>query len=149
MKKVKDHSVPHQTGPLSTGELSLVMEELLMELKKEVMEDHSRLLSDLDNPSTVSISLSQNFMKVITPLFTAQLSMLMVVPEPYPQLMISRSHFGQTLNSRLKCLNVTYPHIKLTKVLFILPHTLLLFNHIDVSSLDHITNKDQEPWISF
>jgi hypothetical protein len=60
LKKVRDHSVVHQTGLLSTGEQSLVMEESLMELKKEVMEDHSRLLLDLDNLSTASISLSQN-----------------------------------------------------------------------------------------
>lgn len=149
LNKEKDHSVPHQTGLLSTGELFLVMEESLMEPKKEVMEDHSRLLLDLDNPSTVSILLSQNFMKVIMLLSTAQLSTLMVVPELSPQLMISKFHSGQTSNSRLKCLNVTYLHIKLTNKLSILPHTLLPFNHIDVSSLDHITNKDQEPWISF
>lgn len=60
LKKVRDHSVPHQTGLLSTGEQSLVMEESLMELKKKVMEDHSRLLLDLDNLSTASILPSQN-----------------------------------------------------------------------------------------
>merc|ERR1712110_473068 len=75
LKKVVDQSVPHQTGLLSTGELSLVMEELLMELKKEVMEDQLRLLLDLDNHSTVSILPSQNYMKVIMLLSTAQLSM--------------------------------------------------------------------------
>jgi hypothetical protein len=60
LKKVRDHSVVHQTGLLSTGELSLVMEESLMELKKKVMEDQSKSLLDLDNLSTASILHSQN-----------------------------------------------------------------------------------------
>jgi len=98
----KDHFVPHQTGLLSTGEPFLVMEESSMELKKEEMEDHLRLLLDPDNLSTASILLSQNFIKVITLPSTAQLSTLMVVPEPSPQLMISKFLFGLTLNSRSK-----------------------------------------------
>ena len=98
----KDHSVMHQTGLLSTGELSLEMEESSMELKKEEMEDHLRLLLDPDNLSTASILLSQNLSKVITLPSTAQLSTLMVVLEPSPQLMISKFLFGLTLNSRSK-----------------------------------------------
>lgn len=39
LKKVRDHSALLQPGLLSTGELSLEMEESLMELKKKVMED--------------------------------------------------------------------------------------------------------------
>lgn len=99
---VKDHFVPHQTGLLSTGEPFLVMEESSMELKKEEMEDHLRLLLDPDNLSTASILLSQSSIKVITLPSTAQLSTLMVVPEPSPQLMISKFLFGLTLNSRSK-----------------------------------------------
>ena len=57
---VKDQNVLLQLGPLSTGELFLVMEESLMALKKEEMEDHSKLLLDLDNHSTALILLSQN-----------------------------------------------------------------------------------------
>jgi len=98
----KDHFVPHQTGLLSTGEPFLEMEESSMELKKEEMEDHLRLLLDPDNLSTASILLSQNFIKVITLPSTAQLSTLMVVPEPSPQLMILKFLFGLTLNSRSK-----------------------------------------------
>jgi len=149
VKKVKDHSVPHQTGLLSTGEQSLVMEELSMELKKEEMEDHSRSQLDLDNLSTASILLSQNYTKVIMLLSIAQLSMLMEVPELSPQLMISKFLSGLTLNLRSKCLNVMYPHIKLIKQKSTLLLTLLLFNHIDASSLDHITNKDPVLLISF
>jgi hypothetical protein len=99
---VKDHFVPHQTGLLSTGEPFLVMEESSMELKKEEMEDHLRLLLDPDNLSTASILLSQSSIKVITLPSTAQLSTLMVVLEPSPQLMISKFLFGLTLNSRSK-----------------------------------------------
>jgi len=98
----KDHFVPHQTGLLSTGEPFLVMEESSMELKKEEMEDHLRLLLDPDNLSTASILLSQSSIKVITLPSTAQLSTLMVVLEPSPQLMISKFLFGLTLNSRSK-----------------------------------------------
>jgi|TARA_B110000259_G_C13980751_1_gene388536 hypothetical protein len=98
----KDHFVPHQTGLLSTGEPFLEMEESSMELKKEEMEDHLRLLLDPDNLSTASILLSQNLSKVITLPSTAQLSTLMVVLEPSPQLMISKFLFGLTLNSRSK-----------------------------------------------
>lgn len=149
MRQVVDQSVPLQTGPLSTGEQSLEMEELSMELKKEEMEDHSRSLLDLDNLSTASILPSQNYTKVIMLPSIAQLIMLMEVQELSPQLMISRFHFGLILNSRSKWLNAMYPHIKLIKQLSILPHTLLLFSHIDASSLDHITNKDPELLISF
>jgi hypothetical protein len=102
MNAVRDHSVLLQLGPLSTGELFLEMEESSMELKKEEMEDHSRLLLDPDNLSTALILLSQNYTKVIKLPSIAQLIMLMVVLELSPQLMISKSHFGQTLNSRLK-----------------------------------------------
>lgn len=98
----KDQVVSHQTGLLSTGEPSLEMEESSMELKKREMEDHLRLLLDPDNLSTASILLSQNFIKVITLPSTAQLSTLMVVPEPSPQLMILKFLFGLTLNSRSK-----------------------------------------------
>merc|ERR1712166_509684 len=108
-----------------------------MELKKEEMEDHSRSQLDLDNLSTASILLSQNYTKAIMLLSIAQLSMLMEVPELSPQLMSS------------KCLNVMYPHIKLIKQKSTLLLTLLLFNHIDASSLDHITNKDPVLLISF
>ena len=75
--------------------------------------------------------------------------MLMVVLELSPQLMTLKSHFGQTLNSRLKCLNVTNLLIQLINTQFILLHTLLPFNQTNVSSLDHITNKDPETLISF
>jgi hypothetical protein len=78
------------------------MEESLMELKKKVMEDQLRSLLVLDNLSTASILLSQNYIKVITLLSTAQLSTLMVVPEPSPQSMILKFLFGLTLNSRSK-----------------------------------------------
>jgi len=149
MRQVVDQSVPLQTGPLSTGEQSLEMEELSMELKKEEMEDHSRSLLDLDNLSTASILPSQNYIKVITLPFIAQLSTLMEEPKLSPQLTILRFLFGLILNSRSKWLNAMSPHIKLIKQLSILPHTLLLFNHIDASSLDHITNKDQVTLISF
>jgi hypothetical protein len=98
----KDHSVPHQTGLLSTGELSLEMEESSMGLKKEEMEDHSRSLLDLDNLSTASILLSQNYIKVITLLSIAQLSTLMEEPKLSPQLMISRFLSGPISNSRSK-----------------------------------------------
>lgn len=98
----KDHSVMHQTGLLSTGELSLEMEESSMELKKEEMEDHSRSLLDLDNLSTASILLSQNYIKVITLLSIAQLSTLMEEPKLSPQLMISRFLSGLISNSRSK-----------------------------------------------
>ena len=147
--QVRDHFVPHQTGLLSTGEPSLVMEESSMELKKEEMEDHLRLLLDPDNLSTASILHSQNYTKEITLLSTAQLTMLMVVPEPYPQSMISKFLSGLILNSRLKWSNVTSPHIKLIKQLFTLLNTLPLFNHIDASFSDLIMNKVLEPWISF
>jgi len=149
MRQVVDQSVPLQTGPLSTGEQSLEMEELSMELKKEEMEDHSRSLLDLDNLSTASILPSQNYIKEITLPFIAQLSTLMEEPKLSPQLTILRFLFGLILNSRSKWLNAMSPHIKLIKQLSILPHTLLLFNHIDASSLDHITNKDQVTLISF
>ena len=98
----KDQVVSHQTGLLSTGEPFLEMEESSMELKKREMEDHLRLLLDPDNLSTASILLSQSSIKVITLPSTAQLSTLMVVPEPSPQLMISKFLFGLTLNSRSK-----------------------------------------------
>ena len=144
LKKVRDHSALLQPGLLSTGEQSLVMEESLMELKKKVMEDQLRSLLDLDNLSTASILLSQNYTKVITQLSTAQHTMLMVVPELFLQSMISKFHFGLISNSRLKCLNVMSPHIKLIKQLSILPHTQQPSNQIDASFLDLITNKDLE-----
>ena len=143
----KDHFVPHQTGLLSTGEPFLEMEESSMELKKEEMEDHSRSLLDLDNLSTASILPSQNYTKVIMLPSIAQHSMLMVVPELSPQLMISKFLSGQTLNSRSKCLNVMSPHIQFHQL--ILDHTLPPFNQTDASFLDLITNKDPETPISF
>jgi len=73
-----------------------------MELKKEEMEDHSRSLLDLDNLSTASILLSQNYIKVITLLSIAQLSTLMEEPKLSPQLMISRFLSGPISNSRSK-----------------------------------------------
>jgi len=149
MRQVVDQYAPLQIGLLSTGEQSLEMEELSMELKKEEMEDHLRSLLDLDNLSTASILPSQNYIKVITLPFIAQLSTLMEEPKLSLQLMISKFLFGLTLNSRSKWSNAMSPHIKLIKQLSTLPHTLLLFNHIDASSLDHITNKDLVPLISF
>ena len=113
----KDQSVPHQTGLLSTGELSLEMEESSMELKKEEMEDHSRSLLDLDNLSTASILPSQNYTKVIMLPSIAQHFMLMVVQELSPQLMISKFLSGQILNSRSKCLNVMSPHIQFQQLI--------------------------------
>ena len=133
LSKVKVLSVLRQHGPLSTGEPFLVMEELSMALKKEEMEDHLRSLLVQDNPSTASMLPSQNSMKVIMLLFTAQLTTLMVELEPSPQLTISKSHFGLTSNLRLKCLSAMSLHTELIKLPSILPHTLLLFNHIDVS----------------
>ena len=73
----------------------------------------------------------------------------MEVPELYHQLMILRFLFGLMLNLMLKCLNVTNPHIKLTKQLFTLPHTQQLFNHTDASTLDLIMNKEVELKILF
>ena len=100
--QVRDHFVPHQTGLLSTGEPFLEMEESSMELKKEEMEDHLRLLLDPDNLSTASILLSQNYIKVITLLSIAQLSTLMEEPKLSPQLMTSRFLSGLISNSRSK-----------------------------------------------
>ena len=102
MRKVADQSALPQHGLLSTGELSLEMEESSMDLKKEEMEDHSRSLLDLDNLSTASILLSQNYIKVITLLSIAQLSTLMEEPKLSPQLMISRFLSGLISNSRSK-----------------------------------------------
>jgi hypothetical protein len=147
MRKVADQSALPQHGLLSTGELSLEMEESSMDLKKEEMEDHSRSLLDLDNLSTASILPSQNYTKVIMLLSIAQHSMLMVVPELSPQLMISKFLSGQTLNSRSKCLSVMSPHIQFHQL--ILDHTPPHFNQTDASFLDLITNKDPETLISF
>lgn len=75
--------------------------------------------------------------------------MLMEVLEPFPQLMISRFLYGQMLNLMLKCLNVMNLHIKLIKQQSTLLLTLQPYNHIDASTLDHITNKEVELKISF
>lgn len=148
----KDHYAMHQTGPHSIGNQSLEMEEKSKTLKKDSEKVKSPiqilLLLDQTKVSLVSILLSQNSMKVIKPLWNAHPHSLMVELILFHLWVISQFLFTLISFLKLKCLHAVLLHtLKIFKFSF--NHIPLLCNPINVSSSDHMKNKEVETLISF